>query len=66
MPAFRVYKFSAGRTKCMSPMLKRTMWNNVEQSSTVLIVNIQGVLQGVLKPYLRLDLFDPRSSHSYK
>ena len=32
--------------------------NNVEQSSTVQIVN----LQGVLKPYLRLDLIDPRSS----
>ena len=31
MPAFRVDKFSAGRTKYRSPMLK----NNVEQSSTV-------------------------------
>ena len=26
MPAFRVDKFSAGRTKCRSPMLKRTWW----------------------------------------
>ena len=31
MPAFREDKFSAGRTKCMSPMLK----NNVEQSRTI-------------------------------
>ena len=30
MPAFRVDKFSAGRTKCMSPMLKRTWWNSLE------------------------------------
>ena len=44
MPAFRIDKFSAGRTKCRSPMF--------------LIVN----LQGVLKPYLGLDLIDPRSS----
>mgnify|MGYP001158868971 CR=1 FL=1 len=32
--------------------------NNVEQSSTVIIVN----LQGVFKPSLGLDLIDPRSS----
>ena len=51
MPAFRVDKFSAGRTKCRSPMLKRTWWNS-------LAVN----LQGVLKPFLGLDLIDSRSS----
>ena len=37
MPEFRVYKFSAGRTKCMSPMLKRTMWNSL---ALFLIVNL--------------------------
>ena len=31
MPAFSEDKFSAGRTKCMSPMLK----NKVEQSRTI-------------------------------
>ena len=46
MPAFRVDKFSAGRTKYRFPMLKRTLF---------LIVN----LYGVLKPYLGLDLIDP-------
>ena len=55
MPAFRVDKFSAGRTKCRSPMLKRTRWNSL---ALFLIVN----LQGVLKPFLGLDLIDPRSS----
>ena len=29
MPAFRVDKFSAVRTKSRSPMLKRTMWNSL-------------------------------------
>ena len=52
MPAFRVDKFSAGRTKCRSPMLKRTWWNSL---ALFLIVN----LKGVLKPYLGLDLIDP-------
>ena len=37
MPAVRVNKFSAGRTKCMSPMLKRTMWNSL---ALFLIVNL--------------------------
>ena len=55
MPAFRVDKFSAGRTECRSPMLKRTLWNSL---ALFLIVN----LQGVLKPFLGLDLIDPRSS----
>ena len=27
--AFRVEKFSAERTKCRSPMLKRTWWNSL-------------------------------------
>ena len=58
MPAFRVDKFSAVRTKCRSPMLKRTMWNS---PALVLIVN----LQGVLNPYLGLDLIDPRSSYHW-
>ena len=52
MPAFREDKFSAGRTKYRSPMLK----NNVERSIALfLIVNL-------LKPDLGLDLIDPRSS----
>ena len=29
MPAFRVDKFRAGRTKCRSPMLKRTWWDRL-------------------------------------
>ena len=58
MPAFRVDKFSAGRTKCRSPMLKRTWWNSL---ALFLIVN----LQGVLKPFLGLDLIDPRSSFEF-
>ena len=29
MLAFRVDKFSAGRTKCRSSMLKRTWWNSL-------------------------------------
>ena len=29
MPTFRVDKFSAVRTKCRSPMLKRTWWNSL-------------------------------------
>ena len=37
MPAFRVDKFSAGRTKCRSPMLKRTWWNSL---ALFLIVNL--------------------------
>ena len=37
MPAFRVYKFSAGRTKCMYPMFKRTLWNCL---ALFLIVNL--------------------------
>ena len=52
LPAFRVDKFCAGRTKCRSPMLKRTWWNSL---ALFLIVN----LKGVLKPYLGLDLIDP-------
>ena len=47
LTAFRVDKFSAGRTKCRSPMLKRTWWNSL---ALFLIVN----LKGVLKPYLGL------------
>ena len=35
--AFRVDKFSAGRTKCRSPMLKRTWWNSL---ALFLIVNL--------------------------
>ena len=58
MPAFRVDKFSTGRTKCRSPMLKRTWWNSL---ALFLIVN----LWGVLKPYLGLDLIDPQSSLSF-
>ena len=58
MPAFRVNKFSAGRSKCRSNMLKKTYWNSL---ALFLIVN----LQGVLKPYLRLDLIDPLSSFYY-
>ena len=42
-PAFRVDKFSAGRTKCRSPVLKRTWWN-------ILALFLIGNLQGVLKP----------------
>ena len=57
MPAFRVDKFSAGRTKCKSPMLKRTWWNSL---ALFQIVN----LKGVLKPNLGLDLIDPRSSYT--
>ena len=52
LPAFRVDKFCTGRTKCRSPMLKRTWWNSL---ALFLIVN----LKGVLKPYLGLDLIDP-------
>ena len=52
MPAFRVDKFSAGRTTCRTPMLKITWWNSL---ALFLIVN----LLGVLKPYLGLDLIDP-------
>ena len=55
MSAFRVDKFSAGRTKCRSPMLKRKWWNSL---ALFLIVN----LKIVLKPYLGLDLIDPQSS----
>ena len=58
MPAFRVDKFCAGRTKFRSPMLKKTWWNSL---ALFLIVN----LKGVLKPYLGLDLIDPRSSQVY-
>ena len=53
--AFRVDKFSAGRTKCRSLMLKRTWWNSL---ALFLLVNPQGEK----KPYLGLDLIDPRSS----
>ena len=42
MPAFRVDKFSSGRTKCRSPMLKRTWWNSL---ALFLIGNLQGVLK---------------------
>ena len=49
MPAFRVYKFSAGRTKFRSPMLKRTWWNNL----------------ALFLIYLGLDLIEPKSSQSY-
>ena len=48
MLAFRVDKFSAGRTKCRSSMLKRTWWNRL-------------ALYGVLKPYLGLDLIETKS-----
>ena len=37
MPSFRVDKLSAERTKCRSPMLKRTWWNT---SALFLIVNL--------------------------
>jgi len=40
---FRVDKFSAGRIKCRSPMLKITWWNS-------LALFLIGNLQGVLKP----------------
>ena len=53
MPASRVDKFSAGRTKCRSPVLKRTWWNSL---APFLIGN----LQGVLKPCLRLDLIETK------
>ena len=33
MPAFRVDKVSAGRTKCKSPMLKRTWGNSLMKAS---------------------------------
>ena len=52
MPAFRVDKFSAGRTKCRPSKLKRTWWNSLALFN----------LQGVLKPFLGLDLIDPESS----
>ena len=55
MQAFRVDKFSAGRTKCRSTMLKRTWWNSL---ALFLIVN----LQGVPKPFLGLDLINSQSS----
>ena len=51
MQSFREDKFSAGRTKCRSPMLKWTWWISL---ALFLIVN--------LKPYLGLDLINPRSS----
>ena len=37
MPAFRVDKFSAVRTKSRSPILKGTMWNSL---ALFLIVNL--------------------------
>ena len=37
MQAFRVDKFSAGRTKYKAPMLKRTWWNSL---ALFLIVNL--------------------------
>ena len=37
MPAFRVDKFSGVRTKCRSPILKRTMLNSL---APFLIVNL--------------------------
>ena len=55
MPAFRVDKFSAGRTKWRSPIRIRAWWNS---PAVFIIVN----LLGVLEPYLGLDLIDPRSS----
>ena len=54
MPASRVDKFSAGKTKYRSPMEIRTWWNG-----PALFLSSQS---RVLKPYLRLDLINPRSS----
>ena len=49
MLEFRVDKFSAGRTKCRSPMLKRTWWRWKS-----LALFLRGNVYGVLEPYLRL------------
>ena len=55
MTASRVDKFSAGRTKCRSPMKIRTRLNS---PALFLVVN----LSIGFNPCLELDLIDPRSS----